>query len=559
MCFVCVCVCVWRDHFNCFLIPAESTLNSYRLNNASVTPLDCFCCVFAPHVFCDPVSPLCDLLIWFQVCLLSFLVILSLKAPVLSVSVCRSLNVFPACTPCYPVRLLKTLVCEFLVSSFRVPDQNSYLRVFPPIMFPFFFPQFFVSVVCFCSRATPDSFWSSQTSPPNRMTRSVRSMMPVWTSRAERRHPSMALVRISPPFVEWTLARNGSLFPACSQENFASSTPDPVPSPPSPRYAERMPEPTADGEPEPAATDEPSPHGATVLRIATEPEMMSVKVCEPAATPATRENTADSESAERSSAHCTAAEGELSMAHGMCHSKGVRAPIPEFGPGRATDPKSSSPSSLESPSSPLVPASRWPACSTMAPCSLLSAVAHLSTGSAGLPRPSGSALVWRRPSCASGLHSSGCALALRPSGSVRLLHPLGSSSVLCHSGSTEAIWIPISASVAGAIGSALVPQILPVTLALRLSVSTSGTSSTCSAAVGRPPGVGGHSSSMAPPSVGSTVGHHNSCGLGPARLLLFRLPPVSSLAPPSLRHPKFPPVPPHVVSMARGRTFWEGV
>ncbi len=56
----------------------------------------------------------------------------------------------------------------------------------------------------------------------------------------------------------------------------------------------------------------------------------------------------------------TAAEGELSMARGMCHSKGVRAPIPKFGPGRATDPKSSSPSSFESPSFPLVPASSAP-------------------------------------------------------------------------------------------------------------------------------------------------------------------------------------------------------
>ncbi len=31
---VCVCVCVYRrDHFNCFLIPAESTLNTYCLIN----------------------------------------------------------------------------------------------------------------------------------------------------------------------------------------------------------------------------------------------------------------------------------------------------------------------------------------------------------------------------------------------------------------------------------------------------------------------------------------------------------------------------------------------
>ncbi len=32
MCFVCVCA-LRRDHFNCFLIPAESTLNTYCLIN----------------------------------------------------------------------------------------------------------------------------------------------------------------------------------------------------------------------------------------------------------------------------------------------------------------------------------------------------------------------------------------------------------------------------------------------------------------------------------------------------------------------------------------------
>ncbi len=169
----------------------------------------------------------------------------------------------------------------------------------------------------------------------------------------------------------------------------------------------------------------------------------------------------------------------------------------------------------------------------MVPSSLLSTVARQSSSSAGLPRPSGTALVWRRPSCTSGLHSSGFASSLHPSGSVRLLHPLGSSSLLCHSGSTAASRIHASALVAVTICSALVPRILPITLALRLSISASGSSSTCSAAIGRPPGVGGHSSSMAPPSVGCTVGHRYGCGLGPARLLLLRVPPVSSLAPPS--------------------------
>ncbi len=51
---------------------------------------------------------------------------------------------------------------------------------------------------------------------------------------------------------------------------------------------------------------------------------------------------------------------------------------------------------------------------TLAP-SWLCQVTSWSTGSAGLPHPSGSALVWRRPSCASGLHSSGCTSSLCPS------------------------------------------------------------------------------------------------------------------------------------------------
>ncbi|KAL0183807.1 hypothetical protein M9458_019503, partial [Cirrhinus mrigala] len=64
-------------------------------------------------------------------------------------------------------------------------------------------------------------------------------------------------------FVEWTLARNGSPFPTCAQENLTSFTPDPVHSPPPPRGAEHQPEPTDDGEPESATTDEPSPQGAS--------------------------------------------------------------------------------------------------------------------------------------------------------------------------------------------------------------------------------------------------------------------------------------------------------
>ncbi len=163
-------------------------------------------------------------------------------------------------------------------------------------------------------------------------------------------------------FLEWTLARNRSPFPTCFQENLASSTPYPVPSPPFTRCEECMPEPTADGETEPTTTDEPLQHGAKELRITTELElqMTLVKLREPATMPALRENAMDGVSAERSSASCAAAEGELKMAHGLSHSEGENTPFLEFGPGRATDPKSSPPSSPESSLSPLVPASFAP-------------------------------------------------------------------------------------------------------------------------------------------------------------------------------------------------------
>ncbi len=98
-----------------------------------------------------------------------------------------------------------------------------------------------------------------------------------------------------------------------------------------------MPEPTSDREPESAATDEPSPqerqsHGSPLL-------MMSVKVREPATTPASKEKAADGVSAERSSAPCTTDEVELSMARGLCHSKGERGPDPQLSPGRAPVPE----------------------------------------------------------------------------------------------------------------------------------------------------------------------------------------------------------------------------
>ncbi len=128
--------------------------------------------------------------------------------------------------------------------------------------------------------------------------------------------------------------------------------------------------------------------------------------------------------------------------------------------------------------------------STSAPSSLASTVTHRSTSSTGLPHPSGSALVGRRPAIASGLLSSGCSSSLHPTGSVGLLPPLCSTWVLSCSG----VYLQSSVSATRALGSTLAPRILSIPLARWLSVS--GSSTTCSAAVVRPPGVGGHPSSL---------------------------------------------------------------
>ncbi len=115
--------------------------------------------------------------------------------------------------------------------------------------------------------------------------------------------------------------------------------------------------------------------------------------------------------------------------------------------------------------------------------------------------------------------------APRPSGSVRLLLPYSSTLVLCCSGSTAAFWIPASVSVAWAICSALALWILPEALAHQLFISASGSSTTCSATLVSP------SSSMDPPSIGSTMVCHHGCGLDPTWLLLLQVPPVVSLTP----------------------------
>ncbi len=145
------------------------------------------------------------------------------------------------------------------------------------------------------------------------MTHSARSVMLVWTLSAKRRRPKMALERISPPF--WigywreTDLHSPSVLRRISPVPLQTQSPVPL----SPCCAE----------PKPAATDEPQ-HGATVLRITVEPELLitSDQVREPATTPATRERAVESESAERSSAHCAMAEGDLNANLGLLDSEG---------------------------------------------------------------------------------------------------------------------------------------------------------------------------------------------------------------------------------------------
>ncbi len=93
-----------------FLFPIFNQLYFVTMSVVSRpwTVLLWFCSPCAP---CDLVFPSCWLLIWFQVCLLSSLVTLSLKAPVLPVSVCRLLNVFPA-VPTSPASCLTPGHCD---------------------------------------------------------------------------------------------------------------------------------------------------------------------------------------------------------------------------------------------------------------------------------------------------------------------------------------------------------------------------------------------------------------------------------------------------------------
>ncbi len=274
-------------------------------------------------------------------CLLSSLVTLSLKAPVLSVSVCWSLNVFPACDPCPPLVSLKTLFVNSSSPSFRVPVlrvfrdrmtnlKNSYLYVYPPFCFPYF-PSVFFFPLCFPmepllrpkflllleqeDRSLEDHtrlfrFLANTTSYPDDALCSLydASLNTACRALSSKDGPREDFAA----FVEWTLARNGSPLTVSQEDDLARSTPDPEPSPPSPHGTEHQPEPTDDGEPFPAVICEPARSRATERMIVPEVEPNpSDQVREPATMPTTREPAVDGVSAEWSSAPCTTAEVEL--------------------------------------------------------------------------------------------------------------------------------------------------------------------------------------------------------------------------------------------------------
>ncbi|KAL0149098.1 hypothetical protein M9458_055530 [Cirrhinus mrigala] len=397
--------------------------------------------------------------------------------------------------------LIVTSLC-FLCSLWIIKDCS-----FHYVVVRLFLPETFLFPLCFHYESpTPSGIYPPSAEAGGSTARGIYRHVP--TSSSHHQLPGRPACRAPSSedgpradfasFVEWTLARNRSSFPACSLENLASVSPDPDPNKPPPRPTEYQPEPTDDGELKPAATSEPSQKGATELLIVMEPELHepSDQVREPATMTATVEISVEREIAEDSITHCTTAE-----AHHLCSGFAAGLPISIGVMAGGSLIFAFSLGVLDSISA-LRPCGSTPALS-----SLVSTVARRSNSSTGLHRPFGSAPVCHHPTIVSGFYSSGCASSLHPTGSVELLHPSGTASVLCRSGSA---------------------------VDLRISVSALGSTTTCSASVGRPHGVASLSSTMAPPSIGSTVGFHHGCGLGFTWLLLLQPLPVTSLASPSV-------------------------
>ncbi|KAL0162610.1 hypothetical protein M9458_042006, partial [Cirrhinus mrigala] len=130
----------------------------------------------------------------------------------------------------------------------------------------------------------------------------------------------------------------------------------------------------------------------------------------------------------------------------------------------------------------------------MASSSLVSTGARWSTSSAGLPNPSGSALVSHPLLPPQDCTPSAAPCPFVPPFLLGSSFPPAPPQSLCHSG---------SAAIAEATSSALSLRILGFNLACQLSAS--GSTTTCSATVGRPPAVVSPSSTLAPPCISSTI------------------------------------------------------
>ncbi len=256
--------------------------------------------------------------------------------------------VFPACDLCYLLDFIKLSFCEFLVPDSLLQrtwqkDQPKQLPLRLPSVLFINITQFFVSVVCalmdplLCpefllllleqgERSLEDHtrlflLFAHTTSYPDDVLCAFYNASLNTASRALSSEDGPREDFAS--FMEWTLARNGSPFTVSAVDDLARSTPDPEPSPPSPRGAEHQPEPTGDGEPFPAAINEPAQSRATERKIAPEVEPNpSDQVREPATVPTTREPAVDGVSAEWSSAPCTVAEGELILHLGLLDMEG---------------------------------------------------------------------------------------------------------------------------------------------------------------------------------------------------------------------------------------------
>ncbi len=250
-------------------------------------------------------------------------------------------------SPVFHVGLLKPHVYEFLVSSFRVSvlrvcrdritDRNC-ISAFTLRFVSVIYPVFFVSVVCFRMDPLlrPEFLLLLLEQEDRSLEDHTRLFLCVANATsypddavcsfydASLNTASRALSSEDGPredfaaFVEWTLVRNGSPLTVSPEDDLARSTPDPEPSPPSPRGKEHQPELTDDGEPFPAVICEPALSRATERMIVPEVEPNpSDQVREPATVPITREQAVDGVSAEWSSAPCTAAEGELLIDLGL--------------------------------------------------------------------------------------------------------------------------------------------------------------------------------------------------------------------------------------------------